>query len=108
MKKSLLVSGAALLLLLALAANSHRVLPAEMDPCQEDMSHQGHLSQLPFFHCLGHTEYLVDPEQERLLRVESWDHAHPWMTLEWHLDKGFSREQALGLISPHQASTDTE
>ncbi len=108
MKTTLVACGAAVLLLLALAANSHRVLPAEMDPCQEDMSHQGYIRELPFFHCLGHKEYLVDYEQKGLLRVERWHHLHPWMTLEWHVEQGFSGKQALDLISQQRASTDTE
>ncbi len=105
MNRILIGCGAAVLLLLGLAANSHRVLPADMDPCQKDMSHQDHVSELPFFHCLGHKEYVVDHEQDGLLRVESWYHLHPWMTLEWHLEQGFSRERAFELIKQHQTPT---
>ena len=108
LKKILVACGAAVLLLVGLAANSHRVLPVDMDPCQEDMSHQGQISELPFFHCLGHKEYAVDFEQAGLFRVESWYHLHPWMTLEWHLEQGFDREQAVALIDQHTTSAETE
>jgi len=34
-----------------------------------------------------------------LLRVARWDHLHSWMTLDWHLQQGFSEEHALELIA---------
>ena len=62
------------------------------------MSHVNHVNELPCFHCIGHTEYEVSPEKEGLLRVAKWDHLHSWMTLEWHIEQGFSREHAKELI----------
>jgi hypothetical protein len=41
----------------------------------------------------------VAPGKKGLLRVAHWDHLHPCMTLEWHLEQGFSREHTLELIA---------
>jgi hypothetical protein len=87
-----------LFFLILLGGNTHRILPANIDDCQTDMTHEGHVNDLPMFHCIGHTEYEVNYDEEGLLRVAKWDHIHEWMTLEWHLEKGFSREHALRLL----------
>ena len=86
-------------ILIFLMGNTHHILPATMDDCQTDMTHIGHLNELEMYHCIGHTEYEVNPGKKGLLQVKKWDHLHPWMTLEWHLEKGFSKEHALELIS---------
>ena len=70
-----------------------------MDPCQTDISHIGHVNELSAYHCIGHTEYLVAPEEEALFRVASWDHMHNWMTLDWHLEQGFGEDHARELIA---------
>lgn len=79
--------------------NTHRILPENCDPCQTDISHKGHINELSMFHCIGHTEYEVDYGKEGLLRVKKWDHIHSWMTLDWHLEKGFSKEHAEKLLA---------
>jgi len=56
-------------------AYSHRILPASMDECQQDVSHGDHVSELPAFHCIGHSEWNLESN--------TWDHVHPWMTEEW-------------------------
>lgn len=61
--------------LLGIAAFSHRLLPPEVDECQLDVSHVGHIADLPLFHCLGHTEFNMGTGE--------WDHIHPWMDEEW-------------------------
>jgi hypothetical protein len=86
-------------ILVLLGGNTHRILPTTMDDCQTDMTHLGYVEELPMYHCIGHTEFEVSPEKEGLLRIAKWDHLHSWMTLEWHLQKGFSKEQAIELIS---------
>ena len=99
MKKKLTIVFSILIVLLLLAAgNTHRILPAENDPCQTDISHKGHVNELAMFHCIGHTEYEVNYEADGLLRVKKWNHLHPWMTLDWHLKQGFTREHAIQLI----------
>lgn len=64
--------GIATLILLAgmggLAAFSHRILPADSDPCQQDITHRGHIAELPLFHCIGHSEGTA---------AGGWDHVHP-------------------------------
>ncbi|MBR9826007.1 MAG: hypothetical protein GYB36_09430 [Alphaproteobacteria bacterium] len=65
--------------LTGLAAYSHRILPADMDECQQDITHIGHIEELPPFHCIGHSEGNA---------VDGWDHIHPWMTREWHEERG--------------------
>jgi len=60
---------------LGIAAFSHRLLPPEVDECQQDVSHEGHIADLPMFHCLGHTEFNI--------QSGAWDHVHPWMDDEW-------------------------
>ena len=65
-------------------------------PVRSDIST---VNELPMFHCIGHTEYKVDPDGEGLLRVGHWDHLHSWMTIDWHLEQGFSNEHAAKLIS---------
>lgn len=67
-----------LTIILGLAAFSHRILPATADECQRDVTHAGHIADLPLFHCIGHSE--TSPE------TGAWDHVHPWMTEEWHLE----------------------
>ena len=99
MKNKIIAAFIVLIVLVGLVGNTHRLLPASDDPCQTDISHLGHVSKLPMFHCIGHTEYVVAPNQEGLLRVARWDHLHSWMTLEWHLQKGFNETHALKLIS---------
>jgi hypothetical protein len=106
-KKILLLLPLALAALILLLGNTHRILPSSKDPCQQDMTHKGHLSELPMFHCIGHTEYVVDPDKKGLERVVEWDHLHPWMTLEWHLDQGFSREHALELINKSTSKSES-
>lgn len=54
------------------AAFSHRLLPESLDECQRDVSHAGHVAELPLFHCIGHSEW--DHE------TGTWDHVHPWVT----------------------------
>ena len=99
MKKKILIASFLLIAIFLFMGNTHRILPSSKDPCQTDMTHKGHVNELPMFHCIGHTEYLVAPDKEGLLRVEQWDHMHSWMTLEWHLQQGFSKEHALELIA---------
>ena len=98
-KKAITISLIISVVIIFLAGNTHRILPAENDPCQTDLTHKGHINELPMFHCIGHTEYEVNPEEKGLLRVKKWDHLHSWMTLEWHLKQGFTKEHALELIS---------
>ncbi|WP_223034071.1 hypothetical protein [Hanstruepera marina] len=86
------------LFLMLLAGNTHRILPTSCDPCQTDISHKDHINELPMFHCFGHTEYIVNPDKQGLERVAQWDHLHSWMTLKWHLEKGFTEDHALDLI----------
>lgn len=99
MNKKLIAILVAIIALVLLAGNTHRFLSAESDPCQQDISHLNHINELPMFHCIGHTEYEVAPNEKGLLQVAKWDHIHPWMTLEWHLAQGFSKEHALRLIA---------
>ena len=99
MKKIITAAVVFLVALVALAGNTHRLLPASGDPCQTDISHLEQVNELPMFHCIGHTEYVVAPGEEGLLRVARWDHIHSWMTLDWHLQRGFSNEHALALIT---------
>jgi len=99
MKKIIISATIIIIILFLLAGNTHRLLPASKDPCQTDMTHAGHVNELPMYHCIGHTEYEVNQEKEGLLRVSKWDHFHSWMTLEWHLKQGFSKEKAIELIS---------
>ena len=77
--KGIKILGAVLFLVVAflvgVAAFSHRLLPEDMDECQQDISHQGHTGELPAFHCIGHTEWNME--------TGTWDHEHPWMTEEW-------------------------
>ena len=100
MKIKIIAAFILLVVLVALAGNSHRLLPASNDPCQTDISHIDHVNELPMFHCIGHTEYVVKPGKADLHRVARWDHVHSWMTLNWHLQQGFSNEHALELIVP--------
>ena len=51
------------------------------------------------YHCIGHTEYEVNYKEEGLLQVAKWNHIHDWMTLEWHLEQGFSKEHAIHLLA---------
>jgi len=88
-----------LIVLVLLGGNTHRILPASMDDCQTDITHEGRVNMLPMYHCIGHTEYEVNPDAEGLLQVAKWNHIHEWMTLEWHLEQGFSREHALQLLT---------
>ena len=78
MKKAAASALSILAIVVVLAAFSHRLLPADLDECQRDITHVGHLPELPLFHCIGHSER--DPG------TGSWDHIHPWMTEEWHRD----------------------
>jgi len=73
-------------IMLALAAFSHRILPAEVDECQRDISHAGHVAELPPFHCIGHSEW--DTAED------TWDHRHPWMTRQWHVQHGIDESHA--------------
>ena len=98
MKKRIITATIVLIILILLAGNTHRLLPASKDPCQTDITHASNVNELPMFHCLGHTEYVVAPEKEGMLRIARWDHLHNWMTLDWHIQQGFSKEQALELI----------
>jgi len=98
----ILTSLVTLIIIIFIAGNTHLILPTANDPCQTDMTHKGHIKELPMFHCIGHTEYKVNPEEKGLLRVEKWDHLHSWMTLEWHLQQGFTKVHALELISTSQ------
>lgn len=99
MKKKPIITLSIFITLIFLAGNTHRIIPAKYDPCQTDITHKSHISDLRMFHCIGHTEYQVNPEEDGLLRIKKWDHVHPWMTLEWHLKQGFTKEQALDLLS---------
>lgn len=81
-----------------LAGNTHRLLPADSDPCQQDMTHKSHVAELPMFHCIGHTEYEVNPGRDGLDAVLAWNHVHPWMDMDWHLTQGFSPEHAARLL----------
>lgn len=54
------------------------------------MTHDDHVNKLQMYHCIGHTEYEVNPEEKGLLRVKKWDYLYSWMTLEWYLEIGFS------------------
>lgn len=95
-----LVTGIVSLILVAVAGNTHHILPAESDPCQQDITHQGHVNELLMFHCIGHTEYVVDAGKTGLHSVAKWDHIHPWMTKDWHLSQGFTAEQTERLLAP--------
>ena len=75
MKKFTLAALLVLAALVGLAAFSHRILPPDVDECQRDVSHAGHVAELPLFHCIGHSEREAD--------TGAWDHVHPWMTDEW-------------------------
>jgi hypothetical protein len=99
MKNKIIIVLILLVVTVLFIGNTHRILPSSKDPCQTDMTHMGHVNELPIFHCIGHTEFVVDPNEEGLLRVAHWDHIHSWMTLEWHLEQGFTKEHALKLIS---------
>ena len=101
MNSKLIVVLSVFAVLILLAGNTHRFLSASSDPCQQDISHLNHINELPMFHCIGHTEFTVAPGKSGLLRVAKWDHIHPWMTLDWHIEQGFNKEHALELIS-HQ------
>lgn len=99
----IIISGSIVaIVLFLLIGNTHHMLPASSDDCQTDISHLDHINELAMFHCIGHTEYVVAPEKEGLQKVERWDHLHSWMTLEWHLEQGFSKEHALELIAISQ------
>ncbi len=99
MKNKVIVISIVIVVLLALAGNTHHFLPESNDPCQQDMSHQNHISELAMFHCIGHTEYVVAAGKKDLQRVAKWDHLHSWMTLEWHIKQGFSQSHAVELIA---------
>ena len=99
MSNKLVVIIGILVVLILLAGNTHRIFPADSDPCQQDMTHLNHISELPMFHCIGHTEYEVAPNKTGLFQIAKWDHIHPWMNLEWHLEQGFTKEHALELIA---------
>ncbi len=99
-KKAIFISLIIIIIVILIAGNTHRILPEANDPCQTDMTHKDHINELPMYHCIGHTEYEVNHEEKGLLRVKKWDHIHNWMTLEWHLQQGFTKEHALELISP--------
>ncbi len=99
MKKNIVIVPVIIIILILLAGNTHRFLPESVDDCQTDMTHIDHLDELPMYHCIGHTEYVVDFEKDGLFRVAKWDHIHSWMTLEWHLQQGFPKEHALKLLS---------
>lgn len=78
---------------LVLAAGfSHRILPAEWDDCQQDITHMGHTDELPMFHCIGHSEGGA---------AYGWDHVHPWMTEDWHLERDLP---LTGGVAPDDAS----
>jgi len=98
MNKRILAGLAILGIAVLLLGNSHRLLPTESDPCQQDMTHIGHVSALPIFHCIGHTEYEWEPGKEGLEAVRKWDHIHPWMDFDWHITQGFSADQAARLV----------
>ncbi len=94
-----LVTGIISLILVTVAGNTHRILPAKSDPCQQDLTHQGYVNELPMFHCIGHTEYVVAAGKKGLNSVNKWNHIHPWMTRDWHLSQGFSAEQIERLLA---------
>lgn len=96
--RKIIISILVIIILILLGGNTHRLLPASMDDCQTDMTHVDHVNELRMYHCIGHTEYVVDPNVEGLFRVKNWEHIHPWMTLEWHLEQGFSKNHALHLL----------
>lgn len=60
---------------MTILAFSHLILPANIDECQGDITHQDHIFELRPFHCIGHSEGDSDT---------GWDHVHPWMTKEWY------------------------
>ena len=99
MKNKLFAVFFILTILVLLVGNTHRVLPASSDPCQQDISHLNHVNELPMFHCIGHTEFVVAPDKKGLFRIAKWDHIHSWMTLEWHLQQGFTKEHSLELMA---------
>ena len=86
-------------ILALLVGNTHRLLPADSDPCQQDMTHNNHIADLPMFHCIGHTEYEVEPGKDGLDAIRAWDHIHPWMDIDWHISQGFNSEQAPLLLN---------
>lgn len=91
--------GIFILFLLVLAAgNTHRFLPLSMDECQEDLSHLDHIHDLPMFHCLGHNDFIVNPGGTGFDFIGQWEHIHPWMTKDWHLQKGFTTKQTETLL----------
>jgi len=106
MKKSVV----AILLLggLVLAAgHTHLIMPASSDECQQDISHKGHIAELPMFHCIAHKEFVPIQGAKGTARVGQWFHLHPWMTMDWHLENGFSPEHAAELIAQHDGAPDT-
>ncbi|ANO52047.1 hypothetical protein [Woeseia oceani] len=103
MSKKVFAGSAILGVAVLLLGNTHRLLPAESDPCQQDMTHAGHVNDLPMFHCIGHTEYEWKPGAEGLEAVQKWDHMHPWMDYDWHIAQGFSAEQAARLVGKSQS-----
>ena len=99
MKKATLITGAVITGLVLAAGTTHLWIPAASDPCQQDLSHQGHVASLPLFHCIGHTEFEVLPGAHGLAAVGAWDHLHPWMDRDWHLEQGFTPDQADRLLA---------
>jgi hypothetical protein len=89
-KRVLKVAAVVLLVLIIalflLAAFSHHILPASVDECQQDVSHQGHIAELPAFHCIGHSEWNM--------QADTWDHVHPWMSREWHREQQVDESHA--------------
>ena len=99
MNTKLIVTLSVLAVVVLLAGNTHRFLSSSSDPCQQDISHLNHVNELPMFHCIGHTEFAVAPDKKELFRVAKWNHIHTWMTLDWHIEQGFTKEHAIELIA---------
>ncbi len=93
MKKSLKIAIGAGIGLFVLAGSTHLWLPASADDCQIDISHKDNLWSLPPFHCIDHTEFSRQFGADGT-EIITWDHLHPWMTIDWFLEHGYSEEEA--------------
>ena len=42
-----------------------------MDDCQSDITYMDYVNELAMYHCIGHTEYVVDPKAEGLFELRN-------------------------------------
>lgn len=92
MNKFMKIGLSVLMVLGLIAGSTHIWLPSSMDDCQLDISHADNLWSLAPFHCINHTEFAYDTDEEGW-EIIVWDHLHPWMTYTWFLEHGFSAEE---------------